>query len=242
MTKCFNPVRYSVIREKNPREIVMLRGLGCGWRRCRFCDYHLDSDNSAERNFSLNRTVLDSVTGLYRHLEVINSGSFTEIDKLTMDYIIDVCARKGISLVHFECHWLYRAAIPAARERFARNGITLKIKIGVETFDKQFREQILDKGLDEEDPAEIAVLFDECCLLQGLQGQSVEGMVKDIETGLAHFDRVCVNIMQENGCPVKPDARLIERFADEIYPLYIDNPRVDILMVNTDFGVGADKK
>ena len=34
--------RYSVITEKNPREIVLLRGAGCAWRRCRFCDYHLD--------------------------------------------------------------------------------------------------------------------------------------------------------------------------------------------------------
>ena len=31
-----NPVRYSVITEKNPREIVMLRGSGCRFLRCRF--------------------------------------------------------------------------------------------------------------------------------------------------------------------------------------------------------------
>ena len=42
MSTDFDPVRYSVITEKNPREIVMLRGSGCKWRRCRFCDYHLD--------------------------------------------------------------------------------------------------------------------------------------------------------------------------------------------------------
>lgn len=34
--------RYSVITNKNPREIVLLRGSGCKWRRCAFCDYHLD--------------------------------------------------------------------------------------------------------------------------------------------------------------------------------------------------------
>lgn len=30
--------RYSVIEDKNPREIVLLRGRGCAWKRCRFCD------------------------------------------------------------------------------------------------------------------------------------------------------------------------------------------------------------
>ena len=43
MVEGFNPIRYSVIEDKNPREIVMLVGDGCKWRKCRFCDYHLDS-------------------------------------------------------------------------------------------------------------------------------------------------------------------------------------------------------
>ena len=36
-------IRYSVITEKNPREIVLLRGSGCVWKKCAFCDYHLDA-------------------------------------------------------------------------------------------------------------------------------------------------------------------------------------------------------
>ena len=35
--------RYSTITEKNPREIVLLRGRGCRYRRCAFCDYHEDA-------------------------------------------------------------------------------------------------------------------------------------------------------------------------------------------------------
>ena len=31
-----NPVRYSVITEKNPREIVMLRGSGCRFLKVSF--------------------------------------------------------------------------------------------------------------------------------------------------------------------------------------------------------------
>ena len=235
-----NPVRYSIIAEKNPREIVMLRGKGCAWMRCRFCNYHLDFSRNLEENFALNCQVLDSVTGLHRRLEVINSGSFTELDESTMNRIIDICETRGITQVHFECHWLCRDAIPASRERFAARGIALKIKIGIETFDALFRECYLDKGIDETfTPAEIAAMFDECCLLQCLPGQTAESMTNDIETGLAHFERVCVNIMQENGCPVKPDPRVVAIFANEIYPRYINNERVDILMINTEFGVGG---
>ena len=40
-------VRYAVIEDKNPREIVLLRGLGCQWLRCAFCDYHTDGSSDA---------------------------------------------------------------------------------------------------------------------------------------------------------------------------------------------------
>ena len=65
--------RYSVIPDKNPREIVLLRGAGCKWRRCRFCDYHLDFSADETANFELNQKVLSQVTGIFHKLEVINS-------------------------------------------------------------------------------------------------------------------------------------------------------------------------
>ena len=46
-------IRYSVITVKNPREIVLLRGRGCEWRKCRFCDYHLDFCKEESENFRL---------------------------------------------------------------------------------------------------------------------------------------------------------------------------------------------
>ena len=55
--------RYSVIREKNPREILLLRGSGCKWRRCTFCDYHLDFSRDEDANFLLNQKELTKVTG-----------------------------------------------------------------------------------------------------------------------------------------------------------------------------------
>ena len=63
-------------------------------------------------------------------------------------------------------------------------------------------------------------------------------MINDIETGLKYFERVCVNIMVDNGMPIRPDPRVIKNFIENVYPLYINNNRVDILLNNTDFGVG----
>ena len=132
--------------------------------------------------------------------------------------------------------------IPRLREKFAAVGTALKIKTGVETFDCDFRERVLCKGIAEREPAKIAAGFDECCLLFGLAGQTEESMRRDIETGLRHFERVCVNIFVENSTPVKPDPAVIVCFRERIYPDYIENERVDILMNNTDFGVGGEEE
>lgn len=96
MVEGFNPVRYSVIEDKNPREIVMLVGDGCKWRKCRFCDYHLDSSLDIEANYKINKEVLEQVTGLYNELEVINSGSFVDLDEKTISLIKKICLEKNI--------------------------------------------------------------------------------------------------------------------------------------------------
>ena len=141
MSSEFDPVRYSVIEEKNKREIVMLRGSGCKWRKCRFCDYHLDFSRDEDANFELNKKQLEKVTGKYQKLEVINSGSFIDLDERTMDLIEQICIDKQISELHFECHWMHRSSIPALRARFWNHKINVKVKIGVETFDSDYREK-----------------------------------------------------------------------------------------------------
>lgn len=233
--------RYSVITEKNPREILLLKGKGCAWRRCRFCDYHKDFSLDQEKNYELNHELLKLITGEYHCLEIINSGSFVDLDSNTIAEIRAICVEKSIHQVHFECHWLHKEDIAAFKKYFKDAGITVKIKIGVETFDYLFRESYLIKGIDVTEPAAIAAYCDEVCLLQGIPGQTVESMIEDIEIGLANFDRVCVNIMVENSTSIKPDPRVRDRFIKEVYPLYINNPRVDILISNTDFGVGGKK-
>ncbi len=241
MSDTFDPVRYSIITEKNPREIVMLRGSGCKWRRCKFCDYHLDFSRDESANYALNRSALAHVDGRYGKLEVINSGSLMDLDEATLTLIRDICLEKQIRELHFECHWIHRNELPAYRAFFTDAGITVKVKIGVETFDADFRERILDKGIDESDPTVITAGFDEVCLLFGLTGQTVDSMRSDIETGLANFERVCVNLMIENTTRIKPDAAVLSEFMAHVYPIYRDDPRVDILLNNTDFGVGKDQ-
>lgn len=231
--------RYSVITDKNPREIVLLRGTGCRYRRCAFCDYHEDASANEDENVRLNLDVLQKVTGQYGVLEVINSGSFVELGVKTINNILQTCICRNITQVHFECHWIYRNNIPRLRKLFDDSGIKVVIKTGVETFDAEYRENIMLKGIKEKGPSKIAEMFDECCLLFGLSGQDKDTMIYDIETGLEYFDRVCVNIMVENTAPLKPNKDVRKIFMDEVYPLYCDNDRVDILLNNTDFGVGG---
>ncbi len=228
--------RYNIIENKNKREIVLLRGLGCVYRKCPFCDYHSDSSQNAEENFAINQSVLKRVTGKYGNLEVINSGSVFELDERTMELIKAVCREKNIRTIHFESHYLYRNQIPALRKQFA--GFDVKMKIGLETFDYDFREQVLCKGIPERDKAVISEHFEEANFLFGIKGQSMESMRRDMEWGLQYFERICVNIMCENTTDIAPDKQVVKEFVETLYPQYKDNDRVDILLDNTDFGVG----
>lgn len=228
--------RYNKITQKNKREIVLLRGRGCIYKKCAFCDYHLDKCPDDEENFRLNSEVLSNVTGEFNEIEIINSGSVFELDSKTLALIKDVCSEKGISVIHFESHYLYRDKIPALRREFSP--FDLKMKLGLETFDYDFRENILKKGIREHKPTAISQNFDEANFLFGITGQTAESMENDILLGLKHFERICVNIMCGNSTQIKPDTNVTAAFMKTIYPKYKDNSRIDILINNTDFGVG----
>ena len=228
--------RYSVINEKRKREIVLLRGSGCIYKKCTFCDYYTDSSKNDEENFNLNREVLSRVTGEYGDLEVINSGSVFELDQKTLELIKEVCLEKRITTIHFEAHYLYKDKIADLRKSFS--DFQLKMKLGLETFDYDLRENKLKKGIAEKAPEIISKEFDEANFLFGISGQTVETMEKDIQLGLKYFERICLNIMCDNSSSVLPDNSVIKAFKDKLYPIYKDDPRIDILISNTDFGVG----
>ena len=228
--------RYSEITNKLKREIVLLRGRGCVYKKCTFCDYHLDCLDDEAENFKLNKSVLVKITGKYGEVEIINSGSVFELDKHTLEYIKKVCGEKGVHTIHFEAHYLYDNKIPALREDF--KDFTLKMKLGLETFDYELRENVYKKGIPVREPDVISKNFDEANFLFGLEGQSLSSMQRDIELGLKYFKRICINIMCDNSTPVKPDKGVIAEFMTNLYPKYRDDARVDILVNNTDFGVG----
>ncbi|MDO4923276.1 MAG: radical SAM protein [Peptococcaceae bacterium] len=231
--------RYSFIEDKNPREIVLLRGSGCKWRRCRFCNYHLDFSLDQAANDALNLDVLSHIQGKTGVLEVINSGSFSDLSETTLAAIIDTMKAHNIHRLHVECHWNDRAAITPFRARLEKEGITLKVKAGIETFDGRFRETVFDKGIPEDTtPEEMAQYFNECCLLFGVEGETKEQMQSDIQIGLTYFDRICINIMIDNGTPVKRSESVVNLFISDILPNIKNNTRIDILLNNTDFGVG----
>lgn len=48
------------------------------------------------------------------------------------------------------------------------------IKTGLESFDNQFREKVLNKGFFHSSPKQLSELFDSVCLLIGVKGQSKE--------------------------------------------------------------------
>lgn len=228
--------RYSIIKEKNPREIVLLRGRGCVYKKCSFCDYHTDCCASDAKNYQLNQSVLSHVDGRYGNLEVINSGSVFELDRQTLELIKSIAYSKKINTIHFESHFLYDSKIAELRKEF--RDFSLKMKLGLETFDYDFREKFLHKGIDEENPEIISRNFDEANFLFGISGQTVSSMQQDIQLGLKYFERICINIMCSNSTEIKPDIHVISDFMQKIYPVYKDDERVDILINNTDFGVG----
>ena len=63
-------------------------------------------------------------------------------------------------------------------------------------------------------------------------------MERDISLGLEFFRRICINIMCKNTTSIVPDKKVISDFMTLLYPKYKDNERIDILINNTDFGVG----
>ena len=228
--------RYGRITDKRKREIVLLRGSGCIYKSCTFCDYHLDKCLDETENFKLNSEVLSRVTGEFSDLEVINSGSVFELDNRTLELIKSICSEKKIKTIHFEAHFLYRDRIKQLREYF--KDFDLKMKLGLETFDYDLREKVLKKGIPERDPKVISCDFEEANFLFGIEGQTINSMSNDIRLGLENFERICINVMCENTTKVKPDEKVIKCFVNELYPVYKDNARVDILINNTDFGVG----
>ena len=225
--------RYALISTKMPREFVLLQGTGCRWRKCTFCDYYEDV---SERPFKVNEPVLRQVTGQYGVLDVINSGSAMELDEETIALIKEVIKEKRIHTLWFEAHYMYRKKLASFAEQFAP--VKVKFRCGVETFDTALREA-WKKGIPSSvSVQDIAQHFQGICLLCCTQGETKEHILKDIELAKEHFEYFSVNVFCENHTPMKQDKELASWFAKEVYPMIKDEPGIEVLMENTDLGVG----
>ena len=226
--------RYNKITNKNNREIVLLRSFPCVWGKCSFCDYIDDNGRDEEELNKLNKEVLDNITGEFGVLEVINSGSCFEIPKENMNYIKKIVDEKKIKLLFFESHWCYRNRLDEIKNFF---NIPIIFKIGVETFDYDFRNNFLNKNAKFKDAKEVAEKFQSVCLMVGIKGQTKDMIRKDIEILLENFKYGTINVFVDNTTSIKRDEELVQWFRKE-YSYLDDHPTIEVLYHNTDFGVG----
>lgn len=225
--------RYSLIHTKLPREFVLLQGTGCRWRRCSFCDYHTDVSVDP---FVINREVLARVQGTYGVLDVINSGSGTELDEQTLTLLEEVVRKRGIHTLWFEMHYMYRYRLADFARRFSP--VTVKFRCGVETFNGELR-QHWNKGIAPDvTPQDIARYFQGVCLLCCTEGESKDRILTDIATARQYFEYFSVNLFCNNTTALKRDEALAAWFEQEVYPHLKEEEGIEVLLNNVDLGVG----
>ena len=225
--------RYALIHTVLPREFVLLQGTGCRWKRCTFCDYHGDVSDDP---FAVNREVLAQVQGVYGVLDVINSGSAMELDEQTVEMIKKVVKVKKIHTLWFEAHYMYRHKLAKFAEQF--DGVEVKFRCGVESFDGKLRER-WKKGIAASVTVEeVAKYFQGVCLLCCTEGDSKERIIRDIVLAERYFEYASVNVFCENSTIVKRDDTLTQWFVAELYPQLKEAKKIEVLINNTDLGGG----
>ena len=213
--------------------MLLLQGKGCVWHRCTFCDYYQDTGPHPEAE---NAKVLSMVTGQYGILDIINSGSAMELDDHTLQRIESVCRDKHIHTLWFEAHYLYHNRLAAFASRFAPTKV--KFRCGIESFQPHLR-QIWNKGISSDvTPETVARYFDGVCLLLCTQNHTREDICADIATARQYFEYASLNLFCNNSTPVRRNESLVNWFCKELLPAIKDDPRLEILLNNTDLGVG----
>ena len=228
-------IRYSTIDKKIKREIVLLKAMPCKRGKCNFCDYIADNEKNLQKIDEINKDVLQNVTGKYKVLEVIDSASCFELNEKTKKLIKKIISEKNIEKLFLEAHWIYRKRLDEMRDFFE---IPIIFKTGVETFDNDFRENILNKGANFKTYKEVKKYFDSPCIMVGIKGQSKEMIDRDIEILKNHFSYGTVNVFNNNNTQIKRDDELVRWFLEKYHQDLTDNPNIDYLYDITDFGVG----
>ena len=225
--------RYTVIHTVIPREFVLLQGTGCRWKGCTFCDYHGDVSDDP---YATNKEVLSQVQGVYGVLDIINSGSAMELEEQTIAQIKQVVREKKIHTLWFEAHYMYRNKLAKFAEQF--EGVQVKFRCGVESFDGKLRE-LWNKGMAMSVAVEdVAKYFQGVCLLCCTEGDNKERILRDIALAEQYFEYASVNVFCENTTAVQRDDELVAWFVNDVYPTLKESKKIEILINNTDLGVG----
>lgn len=225
--------RYAEITQKFPREFILLQGRGCFWKNCNFCDYYEDTSSDP---FTINKPIIEKITGKYGVLEVINSGSIMEMDKESLNLIIQKINDLKINEVWFEAHWAYHKRLDKFAKKFKNTSV--KFRTGIESFNPDLR-NFWNKGIPYDvTPQEIAKYFSSVNILVGTDMQTIDDIKNDIEIAQKYFERFMVNVFVENDSKMCPNFELIERFLKKIYPNIKDKKNIEISIKNTDLGVG----
>ena len=228
--------RYSLIKGNHQREIVLLKSFPCKYGKCSFCNYILDNTTDEAEMIRVNREALAEVTGELGILDVINSGSVFELPDATLNDIKAIAIAKNIQTIYFEIYYGYKNRLQQIRDLFA--GIEIRFRMGLETFDDDFRINGYNKHfrLDEKDYLQLGQELFSVCLLVCVTGQTREMIDRDIELGLKYFKSITINIFVNNGTSVTLDEELYRWFVDK-YSYLQDDPQVELLITNRELGV-----
>jgi hypothetical protein len=114
----------------------------------------------------------------------------------------------------------------------------VKFRCGVESFDSSLRER-WKKGIAASVTAEdVAKYFKGVCLLCCTEGDSKERILRDIALAEQYFEYASVNVFCENTTAIKRDDELAKWFVEDVYPALKESGKIEILINNTDLGVG----
>jgi hypothetical protein len=159
-----------------------------------------------------------------------------ELDAQTIEMIKEVVKERNIHTLWFEAHYMYKNQLARFAEQF--DGVEVKFRCGVESFDGNLREQ-WQKGIAAHVTVEdVAKYFQGVCLFCCSEGDSKERILRDIALAEQYFEYASVNVFCENTTTVKRDDELAKWFVEEVFPNLRESKKIEILINNTDLGVG----
>ena len=213
-----------------------MKSFPCKYGKCSFCNYIEDNSLDEEEIDNVNMEVLKEITGEYGVLEVINSGSVFELTQKTLEEIKRIVKEKNIKILYFEIYYGYIKRIEEIKKYFS--GVEIRFRMGIETFDNNFRVKVYNKNfiLEEKEIIEISKKLFSVCLLICVKGQTKEMIENDIKIALENFQGVTINIFINNGTVIERDNELVKWFIEKYSYLALDD-RVELLLDNKDLGV-----